>query len=137
MGIIEHMLSERRDADPKWNDLWSGTLNPFVASASAMSNAGVRVTNDSAMRSSAVMACIRLLAGSIASLPIHLYRRLPGGGKERATDHWAYDLVHRAPHPLMSSYQWKETLVYHMELTGNHYAEKVTLNSGGISELVP
>ncbi len=137
MGIIEHMLSERRSADPKWNDLWSGTLNPMISAVTAMSSAGVNVTNDSAMRSSAVMACIRLLAGSIASLPIHLYRRLPGGGKERAVDHWAYDLVHRAPHPLMSAYQWKETLVYHMELTGNHYSQQVTMNSGETSELVP
>ena len=102
-----------------------------------MSNAGAMVTNDTAMRCAAVYSCVRILAESIASLPIHLYRRLPGGGKERATDHWAYDLVHRAPHPLMSAYQWKEMLVYHMALTGNYYAEKVTSNANTVSAMTP
>ncbi|MDE5192690.1 phage portal protein [Citrobacter freundii] len=49
------------------------------------------------MALSAVRACVTLLAESVAQLPCELYRRGANGGRERATDHPVYDLIHSQP----------------------------------------
>lgn len=46
---------------------------------SAEAASGVVVTADSAMRATAVFACVQYLARSIAAMPLILYRRLPVG----------------------------------------------------------
>jgi HK97 family phage portal protein len=70
-----------------------------------------------------VYACVRVLAETIASLPLILYRRLPGGGKERATDHPLYETFHDEPNPDMTSLIWRELLVSHVAGWGNHFSE--------------
>ena len=60
-------------------------------------SSGVRVTAESAITISAVYACVRILSETLASLPLILYRRRGDGGKERATDHPAYKLMHDRP----------------------------------------
>jgi HK97 family phage portal protein len=62
-----------------------------------VSRSGANVTPDSAMQVSAVMACVRVLAESMASLPLIVYRRLEPRGKERATEHPLYTILHDAP----------------------------------------
>lgn len=52
-----------------------------------MTSAGVAISEDGAMRFAAVHACVRVLSEDVAALPLYVYRRLSGGGKERATDH--------------------------------------------------
>ena len=83
---------------------------------------GVDVTELSSMRATAVFACVRLISGTIASLPLHTYQRLDRG-KERAPDHPAHKLLHNRPNPEMSSYIWRQTAVAHMLLWGNSYNE--------------
>jgi len=130
MGILDRVFEIRGYAAT--DDFWYAPIGAY-----AESKAGVRVSRETAMRVSAVYSCCRILAESIASLPVHLYRRLPGGGKERAPDHPMYDLVHRAPNPQMSAYQWMETMVYHMVMTGNAYNEKATNNAQGVHAVYP
>ena len=65
--------------------------------------AGVRVNEESAMRFSAVFACVRILAETIAYLPLPVYRKL-AKGKERATEHPNYKLLHDRPNPELSSF---------------------------------
>lgn len=69
-----------------------------------------------------VYACVRVLAETIASLPLILYRRLPEG-KERATDHPLYETFHDEPNPDMTSLIWRELLVSHVAGWGNHFSE--------------
>ena len=85
--------------------------------------AGIDVNADTAMTSSAVYACVRILAESVASLPFITYRRLADGGKERAEDYFLYDLLHDAPNPEMTSFEMIEALMGHIALWGNAYAE--------------
>ena len=73
-----------------WDDYWYRPVEQE-------STAGVAVTTDSAMQVSAVFACVRVLAETVASLPLHVYRRLPVGGKERARDHHLYRVLHDQP----------------------------------------
>ena len=97
---------------------------------------GVNVTPDRALQASAVHACVRVLAETIASLPLHVYKRLDRG-KEKATDHYLYPILHDAPNPEMTSFEFRETMMGHLCLRGNAYAEKVFDRAGRIKELWP
>ena len=81
--------------------------------------AGVDVTPERAMQSMTVFACVHILAETVASLPLHVYRRLAGGGKERATDTLIYPVLHLSPNPEMTSFELRETLMGHLGIRGN------------------
>lgn len=86
------------------------------------SSSGIHVTPDSAMRLSAVSACVRLIAESVASLPIHVYRRTGDGGRTRVDDSPVARLLHSEPNALMSSFVLRETMLGQVLLWGNAYA---------------
>lgn len=83
---------------------------------------GVSVTPDSALMYSAVWACVRILAESVASLPLVLYERA-GQGKVRAGGHPLYGILHDVANPEMTSFELRETLMGHLATWGNGYAE--------------
>lgn len=97
------------------------------------STAGKSVTERSAMQMTAVYACVRILAEAIAGLPLHLYRHTDTGGKEKATDHPLYALLHDEPNPEMSSFVFRETLMTHLLLWGNAYAQVVRNGKGEVN----
>lgn len=82
---------------------------------------GANVNEFSAMRVSAVYACVRILAESIAALPLHVYE-YKDGGKERAINHPLYFRLHDAPNPEMTSFIFRELMMTHLLLHGNCYA---------------
>ena len=86
---------------------------------------GKTVTERSAMQMTAVYSCVRILAEAVAGLPLHLYRYTDGGGKEKALDHPLYRLLHDEPNPEMSSFVFRETLMTHLLLWGNAYAQVI------------
>ncbi|MGX4772512.1 phage portal protein [Bradyrhizobium guangdongense] len=59
--------------------------------------AGVTVTPDTAMTCAPVACAVRSISEAAGSLPLHIYRKLADGGKEKATDHPLYSLLHDAP----------------------------------------
>ncbi len=83
---------------------------------------GVTVNEKTALRSTAVYAAVRILAESVASLPLIVYRRLPGGGKERAVDHPLYSVLHDQANEEMSAFTLRETLMGHLATWGNAYS---------------
>jgi len=98
---------------------------------------GVPVNADTAMRATAVYASVRVLAESIAQLPLIVYRR-QGDSKERATSHWLWELLHDRPNRWQSSFEWREQMATHLALRGNYYAFKNRVDGGRrIAELVP
>ena len=98
--------------------------------------AGQSVTADSALKVSAVYACVKVLAETIASLPLMLYERI-GEGKKPATDHYLYPLLHDAPNNYMTSFEWREGLVAHVNLRGESFNLKVEDGKGQLKELLP
>ncbi len=76
----------------------------------------------SGMLLSAVYRCVHVLGETMGQMPLILYRRLPGGGKERAIQHPLYRLLAEQPNGLQTSMEWRETLQGHLELRGNAYA---------------
>ncbi len=95
------------------------------------------VSERSAMQVAAVYACVRVLAEAVAQLPLHLYRYTGEGSKEKAADHPLYFLLHDEPNPEMSSFVFRETLMTHILLWGNAYAQIIRNGKGEVVALYP
>lgn len=85
--------------------------------------AGVRIDPETALRSTVVLACVRVLSSSVAGLPLHLYRRLPSGGKELARENPLYRVLHDRPNSWQSSYEWREQIMLHLLTHGQAFVE--------------
>jgi HK97 family phage portal protein len=88
-------------------------------------HAGEAVTDTSALALSAVWACVNLLAGTIASLPLMVYRTLPDGTKEVVKDHPLYRVLHDSPNADQTASDFWEFMSAALELRGNTFARKV------------
>lgn len=100
-------------------------------------SSGKAVTERSAMQMTAVYSCVRILAEAVAGLPLHLYKYTDGGGKKKAFDHTLYRLLHDEPNPEMSSFVFRETLMTHLLLWGNAYAQVIRNGKGEVIALYP
>ena len=98
---------------------------------------GKAVTERSAMQMTAVYSCVRILAEAVAGLPLHLYRYTSDGGKEKAIEHPLYRLLHDEPNPEMSSFVFRETLMTHLLLWGNAYAQIIRNGKNEVVALYP
>lgn len=101
------------------------------------SSSGKAVTERSAMQMTAVYSCVRILSEAVAGLPLHFYRYTDDGGKEKAIDHPLYSLLHDEPNPEMTSFVFRETLMTHLLLWGNAYAQIIRNGKNEIIALYP
>lgn len=108
-----------------WSFLFGGTTS------------GKAVNERTAMQTSAVYACVRILSESIAGLPLHVYRYTSDGGKERTTMHPLYRMLHDEPNCEMTSFVFRETLMAHLLLWGNAYAQIIRDGRGYPVALYP
>ena len=125
------LLSKFRSRDKPRN--MSGGMPFFLGRSSA----GTVVNEQTAMQLTAVYACVRILAEAVAGLPLHLYRYTDGGGKEKAVDDPLYRLMYEEPNPEMTSFSFRETMMTHLLLTGNAYAQKIHNGRGELTALYP
>ena len=100
------------------------------------SNAGKRVTDRTALQHTVVYACVRVLSEAVAQLPLHLYK-YTNSGKERVPQHPLYFLLHDQPNPEMTSFRFRETLMSHILIYGNAYAQIIRNGRGEIIGLYP
>lgn len=108
-----------------WSFLFGGTTS------------GKAVNERTAMQTSAVYACVRILSESIAGLPLHVYRYTSDGGKERTSLHPLYRMLHDEPNREMTSFVFRETLMAHLLLWGNAYAQIIRDGRGYPVALYP
>lgn len=101
------------------------------------SAAGKNVNEQTAMQMSAVFACVRVLSESVASLPLHVYEKDADGNRKKAEDSSLFFLLHDEPNPEMTSYQFRETLMVHLLLYGNAYAQILRNGRGEVLGLYP
>ncbi len=127
--VLSRLLKPR--ASPK-NRLYGSTYSFFFGGTAS----GKTVNERTAMQTTAVYACVRILAETIASLPLNIYRSTDNG-KEKATDHQLYYLLHEEPNPEMTSFVFRETLMSHLLLWGNAYAQIIRDGRGRILALYP
>jgi HK97 family phage portal protein len=129
INIFSRFFKSR--AEPK-NSLFGSTYSFFFGSTSS----GKTVNERTAMQTTAVYACVRILAETIASLPLHTYMNTESG-KEKARDHPIYYLLSDSPNPEMTSFVFRETLMGHLLLWGNSYSQIIRNGHGKVVALYP
>lgn len=130
MGILSGLFRSR--AGPT-NRTSGSAYSFFLGTATS----GKRVNERSAMQMTAVYSCVRILSEAVASLPVHIYKYNDSGGKEKALDHPLYFLLHDEPNPEMTSFAFRETLMTHLLLWGNAYAQIIRNGKNEIIGLYP
>ena len=138
MTIFERLgLAKPRDV-PKLPDFQDNVRDSGTVFTFGKASSGEQVDEKSAMQIATVYACVRLLAESVAQLPLHLYRYTDSGtGKEMAADHPVYPIIHRQPNPEMTSFTWRETMMVHLLLWGNSYSQIIRDGKNGIISIYP
>ncbi len=126
-------LSIFRSRDKPEDRTVGGYYNFFMGS----STSGKRVNERTAMQMTAVYSCVRILSEAVAGLPLHLYRYTESGGKEKAVDLQLYRLLHDQPNPEQTSFIFRETLMTHLLLWGNAYAQIIRNGRGEVVALYP
>ena len=101
------------------------------------STSGKHVNERTSMQMTAVYSCVRILSEAIASLPLNTFVYTENGGKEKAISHPLYHLLHDEPNPEMSSFIFRETLMTHLLLWGNAYAQVIRKGKGEVIALYP
>lgn len=123
MGLFDRFKRpETRDSlENPGNPLDPRSLSAVLGAIPTAS--GASITTEGSLRIVAVYACVRVIAETLASLPLFVYRRLPDGGKEVATGHPLSRVLHDDPNPLMTAFEFREAMLSHLLLWGNAYAE--------------
>lgn len=120
---------------------WKRPLNRAAGSGYRFlfgtSSAGKTVNERTAMQMTAVYACVRILAESIASLPLHVYKRGDKGSRIKAEELPLFFLLHDEPNPEMTSFIFRETLMTHLLLWGNGFAQVLRNGKGEVVGLYP
>jgi HK97 family phage portal protein len=129
MNIFNRIFKPK---DKPQNSLLGSAYSFFFGSSSS----GKAVNERSAMQATVVYACVRIIAETIASLPLHTFK-YSDSGKERATDHPLYRLLHDEPNPEMTSFAWRETLMTHLLLWGNSFSQIIRDGRGRVTGLYP
>ncbi|EMO8690041.1 TPA: phage portal protein [Streptococcus pyogenes] len=130
MGLLD--LIERKRARDKPQNSYEGQDFSYLF---GRTTSGENVDEFKAMQTTAVYACVRILAEAVASLPIHIYERTENG-KEKKLDHPLYFLLHDEPNPEMSSFIFRETIMSHLLIWGNAYVQIIRDKSGMVSLLL-
>lgn len=100
-------------------------------------NEAHEVINESTVLAlSAAWACVNLVAGTIATLPIMVYRPVKGG-REVARDHPLFRILHDSPNADQTEVDFTEYLGASLELRGNAYARKLRGSAGQLVGLDP
>ena len=125
------MIFKARD---KPSDYLNGSRYSFFFGAAS---SGKPVSEHTAMQMTAVYSCVRILSETLAGLPLHIYKYNDSGGKEKHLKHPLYKLLHDEPNPEMTSFAFRETLMSHLLLWGNAYAQIIRNARGEVIALYP
>ncbi|MDD4907230.1 MAG: phage portal protein, partial [Methylobacter tundripaludum] len=97
-----------------------------------MPNAGVSVTEQTAMQVSAVYACVSLIGGAISSMPLPVYQRTADGREKVDSDIWW--LLNEQPNPMYSAATFWEAMIGSLLLHGDAFAR--IIRSGPLYKIV-
>ncbi len=129
MGIFSGLFRSRDKPKDSYD-------SPSYSYFFGRTHAGKRVNDRTAMQQTAVYACVRVLSEALAQLPLHLYK-YTDKGKERVPKHPLYFLLHDQPNPEMTSFIFRETLMSHLLIFGNAYAQIIRNGRDEVLGLYP
>ena len=90
-----------------------------------------------AMKYTAVFACMRVLAETFASVPLNLYRKKTDGDRESMNDLAVYDILHYKPNDEMSPFSFKEAGMNSINAGGYAVSERMVNRHGELVGLYP
>ena len=131
MGLFKKRDGPEKRGSQQLQDFIKGVDVDFVG---ANSNSGIQVDELRAMQTSAVYACVKILAETIASLPLHLYKKGKEGHNELAEEHPLFTCLYESPNEEMTSFEFRETMMTSLLLWGNAYA-RIIRRQGHVTEL--
>jgi len=113
-----------------------GLTDPRLSQAvgGRMTTTGEVVSTASVLGLASAWACVNLLAGTIASLPLMVYRT-QGGARMVASDHPLYMILHNSPNADQTAVDFWEFICACIELGGNAYAEIIRSSDGRVIAL--
>lgn len=129
---IKQLFAPEKRASNKNDERYWTTLF-----GSRRTSTGITITPDKAMQASTVYACNKVLAETIASLPLKIFKRLPKEGKEPAPDFYLYDILRTRPNEIQTSFEFREYIVTQMNMYGNFFGLKEISNRGEIVNIIP
>lgn len=123
MGWISRLVGGREGPEKRarWSEVDADELAELVAGYPTAT--GRKVLADTALTQATVFACVRLISESGGMIPLILYRRMQPRGKERATEHPLFDVLHLLPNPELTALELYENMLGHLCLWGNAYCE--------------
>ena len=133
MVLFKKRKHESRDINQKTADFLKG----LDVDNATSSNSGVLVDEETALKTSAVFACVKVLSETVASLPLFLYDEKVDGNKEKAKQHPLYSILHDIPNDEMTSFSFREMMMANLLLWGNAYALIQRDKNGRIKSLYP
>ena len=136
MGMFDFLKPHNREIIPAVTDNVRDSGQIFIF---GKSDSGEVVNEKSAMQIATVYACVRLLAETMAGLPLHLYQYTDDAeqNKIKAKDHPLYKILYRQPNDEMSSFTFRETMMTHLLLWGNAYAQIIRDGRNNVLGLYP
>lgn len=88
---------------------------------SYLAGRGYYVSTATAVKVAAVIRCVDVIAKTVASLPLNLYRKTPDG-REKAEDHPLYKLLYRLPNPETTAFEFWHMYIFNLLLTPGAFA---------------
>jgi HK97 family phage portal protein len=128
-NFVQRYSEKRSVSDPNH---WIVRLTNQLSTKS-----GLSITPETALYTSAVFACVRVISETVASLPLMIYRKLADGGKEVYDTHPLYTILHDSPNPWQTKFEFFEMEASHVALRGNGYSFIVRDQGGRIKGFVP
>lgn len=122
MGFFDKFRKEQRGEVPSGSVPVSSSnfLEIINGLRGGMSSTGISVNVESALGVPAVWASVNFLSGTLAGLPLHLYRR-NGEGRSRVSGGLA-TILHDAVNDEMSSFEWRKLVFDQVFTTGRHFS---------------
>lgn len=134
MGLLARALAPMVSA----SDGPGGPLSDYwYQPRGTLTSSGVSVTPETALNIATWNACLRILSNTLAMLPLVTYRRTADDGKDRATNHPLYAVLHDRPNTLQTSFQFRQGQMRDLVSRGNAYARILSGPRGTVDQLVP
>jgi HK97 family phage portal protein len=116
--FLTNLLREKRSA------VWQNPPEIFTKMFGGdVTLSGAQVNEQKTLSLTAAWAAIMIIARTMGVFPLPIYRRLGSGGKERAPDHRLYRVLHSAPNPYMTAFNWRFLMAAHQCLWGAGVSE--------------
>lgn len=126
MGIVARLLGwETRTANVR-------TTDRYLADFFGQRGMGAGAVNPESVLSNLAVAarCVALRSELLASVPLHVFRRTPDGGRTRADDLPLYGVLHDVANANQSAFEFRELMLRSLDLSGNAFA-RIEWNARG------